>query len=362
MTRSRQHGYVLLALLLVVFVSGSSLFLGSLNNRQQIANAQQSETVYQLMKAKEALLAFAANSATIYSDSWTPGGPGYFPCPDTDNNGVAQSGCNSNQPVIGRLPEFVNIQMPPPLPDKRYSLYQDQPGPTGRFWYVVAPRHVRHGSASMRQSRHRTSAQAAEANLRMSLDGTGNHVALIIAPGEALLGQDRIASPNSLSSYLESQDSVDPFTFVSSNGTGPQVYNDVVVGITHDEYMEHMGATMSGIVKSRLSSYHEDNGTYPDGYMSWFGENIVHEDFLAALGAGWIADEGWNSNSLPIPEFCSFFPWPFACTPTLGYRKMNRMFFTEESPNSFKLRFFGCNQAFEITTQTGYQLDPEGCL
>src|SRR5690606_12541056 len=111
MSRSRQDGYILLALLLVVFVTGSSLLLGSLNNRQQIANNQHTETLYQLLKAKEALLSFATNSATIFSNVSTRG-PGYFPCPDTDGtdtNSEPSEPCNSNSPLVGRLPNFVEV-------------------------------------------------------------------------------------------------------------------------------------------------------------------------------------------------------------------------------------------------------------
>ena len=341
MSWNSQGGYVLLALLLVVFVSGSSLLLGSLNNRQHIANAQQAETVYQLNKAKEALLAYAANSSTIHSDAL---GPGYFPCPDT--GGTPVPSCDSDEPLIGRLPDVLDIA------GTRYNFTRDQLDQDRRFWYVVAPGHVPHSDAAMRLGRIRTSALSPASDLRMNLDGTGNYVALIISTGEALGFQNRSGNENNFFEYSESGIAPDSFSFVSNApGPGsPQVFNDIVVGITHDEYMQHVGASMAGIIKGKLAAYHDDNLTYPGSCES--SGNYVHQDFLDALPSDpmdWMVSEEWSENS-PLEPPCM-----------VDHVKMEYMYYTQKSPDTFTLRFFGCNREFEVGISTGFKMSGDSC-
>lgn len=367
MSRSRQDGYILLALLLVVFVTGSSILLGSFNNRQQISNAQQSETVYQLMKAKEQLLAFAANSSSIFSDAR---GPGYLPCPDmdgTDDDPTPINSCDSNEPLIGRLPEHIDISGTP------YRFTNEQLDPESRFWYVVSPRHVFHSDENMRTSQFRTSAESPASSLRLSLDDTANIVAIIIAPGEALEFQDRSGSENVFSEYSESMDTTTPFSFDShSSESSQESFNDIVIGISHDEYMHQVGASMAGAVKGRLVDYYSNNLRYPRG-RDWSGSNYAHQDFLDALPneitdpAHWLVTEGWTESSDPPPEpagwelfYCSIFPTDPSCPDIIAraalvdHRKMENMYYVRNSADTFTLKFFGCSgQSFRVTTPMG---------
>src|SRR5687768_6423441 len=80
----KQKGVVLLLLLLIFLVGGTSMMIGTFDNRQDLYLRQQAELSNQLQLAKEALLAFAANSSAIYNNTR---GPGFFPCPDTENTG-----------------------------------------------------------------------------------------------------------------------------------------------------------------------------------------------------------------------------------------------------------------------------------
>jgi hypothetical protein len=104
--RAGQRGVIFLALVLVLFVTGSTLMLGAVNNRQSTTLAQQAELHYQMEQAKTALLAHAASTAGLYNNAR---GPGFFPCPDTDNDGAAESACNVDDldnAQLGRLPEY----------------------------------------------------------------------------------------------------------------------------------------------------------------------------------------------------------------------------------------------------------------
>src|SRR5690606_36389772 len=110
-----------------------------------------------------------------------------------------------------------------------------------RFWYVVAPRHVYHSDEDQRLGELRSSALIPD--LRLTLDGNSNYVALLIAPGEVLDFQERIGNQNVFAAYVESALPTSPFSFTSTSAN-PANHNDIVLGITHDEYMRKVGPAL----------------------------------------------------------------------------------------------------------------------
>ncbi|MDY6982231.1 MAG: hypothetical protein SV422_04010, partial [Pseudomonadota bacterium] len=132
--KARQQGAIFLLLMLVLFVAGSSVVIGALNNRQSAQLERAREVRHQLERAKAELLAYAANYASFHADSR---GPGFFPCPADNATGQPLETCdaNANIPKLGRLPEYEV------LPSGSRFYFNDYYAQTDeQFWYVVHPR------------------------------------------------------------------------------------------------------------------------------------------------------------------------------------------------------------------------------
>lgn len=260
MNRLSSRGYALLALLLVVFVSGSSFMIGALGNRQSQSMQQQSETLHQLALAKERLLAYAASSASLNQNAI---GPGFFPCPDTNSTDAdpqPDATCDSNAPLVGRLPQHID------LASQRYEFGNYNSGIDQQFWLIVAPRYVYHStnSANQRRSYTRTHKTASYAEpYRLHLDGAGQFVAFIIAPGEALDTQNRTGSADNYANYLDGQNGANGFDYYSKYDANPSQFNDLIIGITHDEYMQVVGSSVATSIKNGLETYHATWNYYP---------------------------------------------------------------------------------------------------
>lgn len=286
MNKQIEQGYALLALLLGLFVSGSSLMISTISNRKSTALTKHSELTRELLQTKEALLAYAANSASINLDSI---GPGFFPCPDTvtsDGDPQPATTCDSDLPVIGRLPEYLDIG------GARYRFNDKYSGIDEQFWLVVAPRYVYHStnSASQRRSNRRThKTDSFAAPYRMQLDGSGDFVAFVIAPGEALSTQDREGGTDNYANYLDGQNGSSNFDYYSSYDANPAEFNDQIIGITLDEYMVVVGSTVARQIMQELESYHSSTNYYPPSsqYSSQF-QNAFNSSpaWLRASGLG----------------------------------------------------------------------------
>ncbi len=272
-----QGGVVFLAVMLVLIVTGSTFALSALNNRQDAELAYNQEVRYQMEQAKAALLAYAANYATFYTDR----GPGFFPCPDTDDpTEVSPSDpdgepnytstvdyCSYDAtPAIGRLPQMETFS------SVTFRLNDTYADIDRQFWYVAAPRYLYSSTNWNRRSYARTYSDSDTSTIASSkwltVDGTTKYVALIIAPGEELDGQDRAAGPTNYANYLDGQNGGDGFNFYTSYAANPELFNDEVLGITLDEYMIYVGTAVARQVKLRLDQYYLLNipGNIPTRY------------------------------------------------------------------------------------------------
>lgn len=334
--RPGQQGYVLLAMLLVMFVSGTSFMLSAVDTRQTVALREQQELVRQLALAKEALLAYAANTSALYADAM---GPGYLPCPDANDSGLpdvasglesSTSGLCPSTTTLGRLPEYV----PTPNGDFRINDYYadvDQ-----QFWYAVSNLHLR--TSTTTTSSNRTDSSLA----RLSLDGTGDIVALIIAPGDAFASQDRSSNQTLYSNYLDSGNGQSS-AYVSSGN--PDSFNDQIIAITHDELMQFVGASMASRIREELSSYYQTNGGYPWGNS--FGNNYyAQEDFFTEISNDWLGTEGWNQNQNA--------GW--------GYRRSQRTYYQSSLSSTFSFHMHGCSgMRFQMTASGTFTRTGSNC-
>lgn len=336
-----QKGVIFLALVLVLFVTGSTLMLGALNNRQDAYLTQQAELHEQLEIAKANLLAYLANSNALFGDTQ---GPGFFPCPDTNNDGVAEAicnptnttlpACNSNTsrpgPLVGRLPEYVEQS------GHRIALSDYNKDLDRQFWYVLGPRYIYHTTTSTsRRSRLRTSTSITvstpgPACMRMYLDGTGGYVAFIIAPGETLGTQNRADNPTLYANYLDGQNGANNYYYYTSYAANPETFNDRIIGITLEEYVKAVGIRVAIESKQEMDVYYPSRD--PDAYPS----NATN--FRAALDE--ITDHPWLM--------------PTATTGNNGERWSTDTAYTGNSNTTATINFSGCTGiTFSLTYPDG---------
>lgn len=163
-----QRGAALMLLLLLVSVGALAVFVSGLN-RATVQLERDRITNDALAKAKEALIGRA-----LADDNR----PGSLPCPDTDNDGVAESSCSAS--LVGRFPW------------KTLKTGDLRDGSGERLWYELSANY-----------RDQISSEPLNSNTSGTLD-SGGVAAKIYSPGPVIAAQDRSpANVNVLSNYIE---------------------------------------------------------------------------------------------------------------------------------------------------------------
>ena len=245
----------------VVFAASATMFLSSVNTHS-VEVRQFQDMRSEMEKAKQGLIAYAMNYHTYGFDNdgdtfTNDEGPGRLICPDVDNDGLAESNatdCTDN--VRGRLPETFSYS------GNIVTLSNEFADIDQQFWYVVSAnfKEITAGDVN-----HTTAGT-------LSIDGEGGYVAVIIAPGDELLGQDRSSSPTAVSNYLE-QDNLAGTSFINSYPANPDAFNDQVIGIKaselkldeirFDEIVNTPDASIYEPVRVELYDYYLSNGFLP---------------------------------------------------------------------------------------------------
>ena len=249
-----QRGFALIAMLALAALITAFIIASALNRTPtDIVNEREDRSMSALRAAKAALIAYAANEQWQASKGQVSTQPGALPCPDTDadtdstNTGVSSGVCSSGASRVGRFP-FSTIGA------------EDLRDASGeRLWYAVS------------STFYKNSANVINSETIGLLTVTGpaaasNVVAIVFAPGEALAGQDRIASYNIPAAYLEGFTTGNDYTFNSvarPSGTA----NDRLLVITQAELMAVVepvvAARIERDVKPLLADYFSKWGRYP---------------------------------------------------------------------------------------------------
>ena len=240
----RQQGAALLLIIMVLFVSISTMIFATANN-QTLSIQQNLETRNELYLAKEMLLAYAMQYPDISGSS---NGPGRLPCPDIDNdtNHYPETSCSTTVATFqGRLPQKLDPSLEGTLIFSNEYADIDQ-----QFWYAVDPNF--HTSTSNTVNSNSPGSGA------FSLDGSGDIVAVLIAPGEMVGSQTRNSSATDDSNYLEGGNQ-NGTTYVSRYAADPDNFNDQIVTITHSELMTAAVNRVIQEVKIGLDKYHQGN-------------------------------------------------------------------------------------------------------
>lgn len=333
---------VILALLAVLIGAVMVGFFGDLARQ----NKKQQQTTDALALAKEALIGYAASVDLSIGASR----PGDLPCPDMDNDGVADPVPPCSGATLGRLP-WKTLG----LPDLR-----DSDGE--RLWYAVSDNFKNNprtsctapGQAGCLNSDTRGTISGRHSDgVTIVYDGTNpdpftpsGAIAVIISPGAVMqrqgsaTTQDRSAvGVNNAINYLDVGNGEDNkvFTDGTTDGfiNGPVydvnrdvIVNDRVLAITYPDLLPILERRVAKEVSNCLTSYAADpqnNGRYPwaapitdttSPYDDQVNNRVgripdTFNDTILGIG-GPVAT--LVCGGLPIPVVCMKDSWPSSCS------------------------------------------------
>ena len=230
-SKNGQRGGALLVMLVILVIGITTVFVTSLSGTA-LQNQRHRTTANALALAKEALISYAVSD---------PNRPGELPCPDTDDDGSAESNCSAaGNTLVGRLP-WRTLDLPDP---------RDSSGE--RLWYVVSDSFHANGSTAINS----------DTNGTISINGSTGFTAVVIAPGAALSSQNRPSSPSNLNAsatydhYLEDVTQT-AFQTQSPNDipSGTYTYNDQLLSLRPEDLMPLIEKRIAGEVKACLDQY-----------------------------------------------------------------------------------------------------------
>ena len=241
---SHQKGLALLVLLALLGITATVLIM-RITASAADTTEQDHNTARALGQAREALIARAANDATS---------PGSLPCPDTNNDGIADLFMGPNCPsYIGRLP-WKTLG----LPDLRDGYGE-------RLWYALSP--------SFRDN-FPIVAVNSETLGQFTVTGltpTTNAIAIIFSPGPAIGNEQRdTANENIATNYLEgSNGTASPpaspnlnYVMLQPSGT----FNDRLLVITSDMLFPDVERRVAREARACLDAFSKQplaNNRYP---------------------------------------------------------------------------------------------------
>lgn len=217
-----QRGIILLGVMMALMLA-SGLYFISQGNRLVSQTARETTDAAILAQARDALLARAVRDENR---------PGSLPCPapTSDGNAPGLPPCTS---FIGWLPwRTLGI------PDLRDSSGE-------RLWYVLSPAFQDTGTIKRNNA------------ATLTLDGTGETVALVIAPGQALPNQNRPS--NNAADYLDNQNgnpvtsNADENDSYFSGPAGPQ-FNDRALSLTTTMLFSAVSKRLLGEIRYAFSA------------------------------------------------------------------------------------------------------------
>lgn len=284
----RQHGAVLIVMLVIMMMGIATVLISSLSTTA-LKTARQETTVQALAQAKEALIGFSVKVLVSSSDTacaipnppfnTNPNcpRPGDLPCPDTNNDGQAETYCgsaagNNQSQRLGRLP-WKTLG----LPDLR-------DGSGERLWYAVSNNFKNNTRTTCSNSNltgclnsdtpGTITVFAADGTLLNDGGASTGAVAIIIAPGDVLTRADQStvqdrssAGINNPQNYLDIALGKDNANFVDGSSTngfiqgsirdnnGNLILNDQLLVITQDNIMQPVQKRVAAEVKNCLIEY-----------------------------------------------------------------------------------------------------------
>jgi type II secretory pathway pseudopilin PulG len=272
--RRGQRGITLVALLVVLGIAGV-LLAARLAESMAVQDRAQKELVT-MGKIRDALVSRAATDESR---------PGSLPCPDTDNDGVAD-GSSCAYPYVGRVP-WKTLGLPEP---------RDSSGEL--FWYAIASPYRDTSSAGTLNS---DTAGTITVNGSGGAPTTTDVVAVVIAPRGPVAGQTRdlsnAATLLARTNYLEGENATSPFggDTLFEQGAVSDTFNDFAMPITRAILMPAVERRVARQARACLVDYAASAGRYPYAAPMWDTSGY---------------DEDWGELYGRIPRTLNFGSWP----------------------------------------------------
>jgi hypothetical protein len=259
-------------------------------------------TAAALAQARDALIGYAAGHATQ---------PGVLPCPDSDNDGSADSPCGAlGVTAIGRLPW------------KTLGLENLRDGAAECLWYAVSANFKNSGVSGPAIINSDSAGTLAVHNMSGSAVHAASEVAAIIfAPGDVLAGQDRTAAGTTtcggntnaaayLDSYTAGAMTYNNATGIASDAStnkfisGPADtsggFNDRLLPLTTKALFSVVEMRVLRELRTALRTYRTNNGYFPGAnpyggtyncsYTSWQARPPLNIGLTCAAWANWGAE------------------------------------------------------------------------
>lgn len=271
-----QQGVALLILMLILLISGSTILLSSISgNNTKFERDKKTSAV--LAEAKVALLSYAASVNLSHAGCATNCRRlGDLPCPDTNNDGVAETSCGNAAGTTGQTSRLGR------LPWRTLGLDDLRDGNGDRLWYAVSNRFKQNVRAYPLNSdtAGTISIRDRSGNLEQDATGYSGVVALVISAGMPITRQDAVvqsrvlANENNAIHYLDNALGEDNANFVDGGANGfikgvindaasNAVLNDQLIVITHSDMMNTIAPRVAAEVKNAISMYKLTNSVYP---------------------------------------------------------------------------------------------------
>lgn len=263
----------MIAVVTLVALMAAYLVANALTQTQAgLASARELRTQLALREAKRGLIAWAASETLQRPESGRNFQPGGLPCPDLDNDGIAESCGIDPSKRLGRLPW------------KTLGIEDLRDASGERLWYAVSYNFVK-----------TTTTTAINSDTSGTLTVTGvapasNIVAVILAPGIALQQnpnvqgalQNQVRDPtssaaiNAPSNYFEGQNGgPNDDVFTVANVTS-DIANDRLAVVTAADLMDAVEPNVAALMSTRglefgaqktikdfINTYYTDWGKYP---------------------------------------------------------------------------------------------------
>lgn len=249
-TTQRQKGSALLIILLIVGVGAVTLLVNALN-KANVQIARDKITAAALAQAKEALIGYAASVALTSAGTKRPGD---LPCPDLDNDGVAETSCGNASGTTGQ-----NLRLGR-LPWKTLKLPDLRDGYGERLWYAVSNNFKNNtrtlctspGMAGCLNSDTNGTITVRDSNGNVILDavGTTGAVAVIFAPGTPLIRQGDTVQQDRSCALCDAQQ-VCPTPFTNSPLCNPINYLDIAFGENNANFQD--GTNTDGFIQGPVN-------------------------------------------------------------------------------------------------------------
>ena len=275
---SAQRGFALIALLSLAALISAFLIASALNlTGAGISKEREERSMNALRQARAALIAYAASEQWQKYMGEVTMQPGALPCPDILHGPLLPDGTDPDEgdsdcvfpltsSLIGRLP-FKTLGI---------NDLRDASGE--QLWYALSANFRKASGTTIinsdTQACDTPACNPGESHLTVAGTAPANNVvAVLFAPGEALLGQTRSSNPmdpahNNPASYLENFTLGDGIHFTFTTTALPSgTFNDRVLVITQAELMAAVepvvAARIEREIKPLLQDYFNKWGAYP---------------------------------------------------------------------------------------------------